>query len=221
LPYALIVGCVLFPVQIVRAQGASAPRDHPAGSSTAAEVGESLRARGNPRFALRTLRQEGSSFPRRDLDAIADTLVDFIIRSVVADTNAVAVGEARLALGLYGVPSGGGTPYKGAGARLLRVIERTPPAYSAGEFYFLGQLADRAESVRLLAHLARSDSEKSVKAIGILLRDLGPDGEEAVRRIYFADEALNESARQVLRSVATLREWGPPEPKRPLDGGEL
>ncbi len=188
-------------------------REFPPGTTTAAEASKALREKGTPGFSLRTLRQVGHAFPAHELDALADTLVAFIVRSVASGTNDGAVSEARRALGLSGVSAGDGTPYAGAGRRLLRIIEGTPASYPAGELFYLGQLADKQEAVRLLSSLARSELEIAERAIGMLLRDLGPEGEVAVERIFLQGEARSPGARRVLQGVATTRGWA--SPRRP------
>ncbi|MCC7002944.1 MAG: hypothetical protein IT357_12375, partial [Gemmatimonadaceae bacterium] len=102
------------------------------------------------------LRQRDYLVHERSLDELADSLTAFVLRTEPTDNNSVAITNALEALSLAGASLPWGTPYSGAGRRLLAIAEESERSstYAASA---IGALHDRAEALRLLRRVATLD----------------------------------------------------------------
>jgi hypothetical protein len=190
-----------------------------AAKSPAVLSAESLRSKGTPGPALRTLRQASAPFPSEILNELADSIVAFATDASVYGDPArfEALKIAIRTLGLAGVTTGDGIPYAGAGEKLGRIIVGLPPELTGAALYYLAHVADVDEAVRTLRGIAVSDSPHALDAIRTMLSELGPRGEAALRTAHERGEARSAAARYRLESIAMERGWKgqPPSPRDP------
>lgn len=174
-------------------------------STAAAMVMLSLRAHGTAGDAVGILRQVDSTWSRQYLDALADSLAAFALTEENSDERRAAVTYAVLALAQSGAAEGRGTPYAGAGDRLLRIAEESK-ALAGGALMSVAQLANRSEAMLKLRRLAVEDDRLAASAVDKLERYGGPEGIRVLAELY-RDRSVNPGARTLLDRIADKRNW--------------
>ncbi len=174
---------------------------------TGAEAMRTLRVQGHPGRAARTLRQLDGPVSRAVQDELADSLVAFIIahgadRAVYPD----AALRALDALGTAGVMNGEGTPYPGAGERLMRIVTASGAGMAGGALVYVSMLANRQDAMVRLSELASSTSRFAYGGIR-MLTDMGPDGVAAIRILHERGVVREPEARRSIESIAHGQGW--------------
>ncbi len=174
---------------------------------TGAMAMQALRTQGHPGTALRTLRQAGSPVDRRVMDELADSLVAFVI-AYERGTPADPAVRALSALGRAGERTDDeGTPYAGAGERLMRIAEAAEAGMIAGAVQLIAGLADRQEALARLSEFASSTSRSA--SLGIhALEGRGLEGQAALRSLHQRGVVRDPEARRSIESIAFRQGWG-------------
>ncbi len=196
---AVLVGALLVGSASATAQSRGQPM-------TGRAVMQTLRAEGHPGGAWRTLQQLDGSVSRAVQDELADSMVAFMIETRMRPRS--SIDPVIHVLGGAGVASGGGIPYAGAGARLLRIAYAVESETAAGVLYYVSQLPDRQEALAGLSAFAGSAHPLAYAAIP-MLGDMGPDGVEALRVLWRQGTASNSEAKRRLEGLASHFGWRP------------
>jgi hypothetical protein len=168
----------------------------------------SLRAQGHPGAAGRVLRQYLGPIDRQTLDELADSLTQFVIEAAPREATRDAAGKALDAIAFAAGASGEGTPYEGAGSRLMQIAQADVPIAGAA-LYWLTTLPNKQEAVERLSVVARSPADGAVAytAISLLYDLMGPDGLAEIRRLYISGQVTNLTARSQVEAFAQLHRW--------------
>lgn len=103
-------------------------------------------------------------------------------------------------------------PYRGAGQRLLRILDGTSdPTVESFAVFSLSQLADSTEAREALRSLIMRNRRAS-QAVNLLVNWHGEAGLETLRAIYAARPTLEPTARRTLDRLARIHAW-PPVPQ--------
>jgi hypothetical protein len=158
---------------------------------TAAEVATLLRTRGHAGAAQAVLTQAYSVQPQQKMDEIADTLV-VIAATFPGDDfrGAHTRGAALITLLLAGQGSSGivginrAVPYAGAVDRLIRIAETAQDVGISGQALdALTKLPDKSRLLPFLRQIATSQNAAAWVAVGILIRETGPEGQTIAREL--------------------------------------
>jgi hypothetical protein len=182
---------------------------------TAAEIAQSLRARGGAPGALAVLTQARGDRPRSLLDEIADTLVAIAAGlpgddSQARETRRQAVktlaAAGRGKNGIVGVARA--VKYPGAEARLMTLVAT---ATDVGiRFMALAAVQMTVERARFVQHLestARLSNPVAHKAVALLLDESGAVGLVVARALYRDGSVTDERALNLLRKAAANLGW--------------
>lgn len=194
------VACVIqLPPLTTLAQGRDVP-------SEVAAVMRSLRKEGNAGAARRILRQIDGPVDRRIRDELADSLVAFVIRQGGHEVGLVAANSALDALAASGWTSREGTPYEGAGERLIRIATNVVES-AGGALYSVAILADQNEAIERLSAFAVTMNPSAHVAITMLGEMMGARGLAEVRRLFERDMVIEPSARRKALNLAQVHRW--------------
>jgi hypothetical protein len=106
-------------------------------------------------------------------------------------------------LAAAGSPHHDGTPYPGAGERLMRIVEYAPGVgIRAGALHSLLAQPDRAQTLRYLRDVAVSGNQVAYVAVGFLGRDTGPEGLAILRELHRTDAVVEPIAKRELEGIA-------------------
>lgn len=185
------------------------------GQPTAAEIAALLRTHGTYGAAVSTLTQARSPQPRQMMDEIADTLLALAISFPGTDARAASTrGAAQSAIILAGMGSSGlvgadrATPYRGAATRLMQMAESAEDVgIRAAALWGLTQLPNPGESLPFLRRIAISQSPVAYRAVTLLARETGPEGQAIARELYRASTVTEPAAKEILDRVATGYQW--------------
>jgi len=169
---------------------------------TAREVAASLASNGHVGLAVRTLRRVAVQSEPEALDAIADSIVAFVLRS---EDRRVAL-DAVSALGAAALPTGEGQPYAGAASRLQR-IAMTRRDLAAAALFGLAQSANQPEAISMLVSVATSQNASAAVALRMLVYFTGNEGLEAARTLYVRRSVREKNAVEQLEHYAHGRGW--------------
>lgn len=169
---------------------------------------QTLRARGSIGPALRTLLQRDGAVDRAVQDALADSIIAYVRtleRPGFADDSRGTVGSIVDALGISGARNIEGTPYAGAGERLLQLAMIVEGSMVAGIVYAISELADQREARELLRTFATTSHPTAYLAITKLgMKE--PEG-PAMLRVLWDQKAVTEP--RALERLHTLAgSWG-------------
>lgn len=165
-----------------------------------------LRANGSVGTAVRTLRMAHEAAADHIADALAASLTEFII----AEAGNPELHDARFramdALGASGRLEGTGTPYGGAGARLIRVAA-ADLTFAGGALYYVSILADQDEAIKRLSDFASSTDISAHMAITMLGEMMGQRGVEALGGLYRGQLVQEASAKRKIENFAQVHGW--------------
>lgn len=192
------------------------------GRTPVRSVRERLYEPGIAMTLLRTLRQMDRPMGREHLDALADSLVAFVLTANADERDVEAVMSAVTALGLSGMQTDVGVPYGGAGGRLFQIVsgahsaERKPSSYIAQEsaaLYAISQLSDRQEALTLLERSVKLDRPAAGAAVGHLDELMGAEGRATLRRLYESGQIRDRDAIERAEVAARRSGWVAPRPR--------
>lgn len=163
-------------------------------------------------FILRTLRQVDRPVSRPHLDATADSLVAFVLRTPPTEEKIEALNRAVHSLGLSAMNDGPGVRYAGAAIRLLKIAE-LGDVVDAGAVSYLSRLPDRAEAVALLRRCAMMGKISAFVAVRNLEATTGPEGLLVLRQLYQSRQIHHPVALEHAEGVARRLNWAPPRPR--------
>lgn len=187
------------------ASGQTSDRD-PRPLDDAGRVMSILRANGSVGTAVRTLRMAHEAATDLVVDALADSLTEFIIAEAGNPELHDARSRARDALGASGWLEGEGKPYGGAGVRLIRVAA-ADVTLAGGALYYVSILADQDEAIKRLSDFARSTDISAHMAITMLGEMMGQRGVEALRALYRGQLVQEASAKRKIENFAQVHGW--------------
>lgn len=190
---------------------------------TGVQVMQSLREKGSVGHAQRTLMQIDGPVPRGVQDELADSMVAYVSavarRGSTDDANAVL--SIVHALSLSGMRGMSGTPYAGAGERLLQLAHSVDLTTGARIVYALSELVDQTEARARLRTFATSAHPAAYIAIEHLAR-MEPEGVVVLRELWEKQAVTEPKARGRLQSIAGHLGWSDrpssPPTRRPPRG---
>ncbi len=160
-----------------------------------------------------TLRQLDGPVSRAVQDDLADSLVAFVLANPVVTSDRRGPADAAISSLVEAAIMGErGTPYAGAGERLLRIAYAVDRR-SAGLLGIIAQLPDRQTALTLLREFATSSHEAASVAVS-KLGEMGPDGVVVLRTLWDAGTITEPRARRQLERAAHHHGWLP-DPRRP------
>jgi len=181
----------------------------------AAEIAALLRNQGRYGTAISVLAQSRGPEPKPKLDAIADSLVVIAISFPGNDyrggSTRMAALRALLAAGagesgVVGIPHG--VPYTGAAARLMRMAETAEDVGISGTaLWALTRLPNNAELLPYLQEFATSQNRVAYKAVDLLARQTGPEGQAIARELYRRGRVTEPTAKDLLDRIASEYRW--------------
>jgi len=183
-----------------------APDSDPRPLADAGRVMLGLRANGSVGTALRTLRMAHEAATDLVVDALADSLAEFIIAEAGNPQLHDARSSAMDALGASGWLAGEGKPYAGAGARLIRVAA-ADVTLASGALYYVSILADKDEAIKRLSEFASSTEMSAHMAITMLGEMMDQRGVEALRQLYQGKVVQEASAKRKIENFAQVHGW--------------
>lgn len=174
----------------------------------AAGIASLLRSSGHAGPAVRILTKVEGGHPEEALDAIADSVAAIAISLSGDDPQTVRTRHHATYVLLTAGLGRGGTPFRGAAARLFRIAEEASDIGDRGAaLRAISLLPDKREAHQLLARVATSGSSVASTAVHILANDLGADGLAVVRELYRQRRVREPHAARELARVAEYYGW--------------
>ena len=180
-----------------------------------AELVTELRRRQDFTAAGAVLVQARSPQAQAKLDAVADSLVAFVLSHQTGDGRHRAASSAVSALRRSGSGEMGGVLYAGAADRLLRIAENAVVGTRAEALFAISKLANQATARSYLSRVATSRNGVAYGAVGLLGREMGPEGRAELRRVFEAGLIVDERALQEVYPIARYYNWPETGARRP------
>ncbi len=181
---------------------------------TGAQAMEMLRAKGRLLPVGITLRQLAGPVSRPVQDELADSLVAYVLANPTVTSGARGPVDFIISDLLWSAVAGAagtsyadspGTPYAGAGERLLRLAYAVDRK-TAGILNVIAKLPDRREALALLQEFASSSHPTAYRAVQHL-EMMGPDGIVVLRTLWEQGTVTEPFAEQSIGSIARHHGW--------------
>ena len=186
------------------AQGGTPAQDR----ALAAHVAMTLRTKGSVGESRAILRQLQQARSEEVLDAVAESLVDYIVSKASSTVNLTSQRQAVDVLAASGRREGGGKPYPGAYPRLLRIVETADDTGLRGRALFaIAHQPDTAQALRMLRSVAVSNNPAAMMAVRDLAGYLGERGLGVLRELHKSGEVKDLWAQRELAHNARKYGW--------------
>ncbi len=183
------------------------PPKQPPHPMTGAVMMHWLRTYGNPGGARNTLRQLRGPMSQAALDELADSLVAFVLANPEPQAEVrKAIGDIIVDLGSSAFANSPGTPYAGAGERLLRIASVVDGLRSIMVLDIIRQIPDPQEARAHLRTFARGTHPEARFAIDQLER-MGPEGIAVLRTLWEENAITEPSAWWAMVALAGRHGW--------------
>lgn len=183
-------------------------QDVPRRDSAMHEALQRVRVRGDAQMALGVLVQSYGALSLTQISGMADSLVD--IASAPADPERVDMAGLAAVIAIQGSATPDrGRAFSGAFERLVRIIrEGSHPGTRVAAMSAAVQVGGAHRTVPVLRPIAASDDPLAWHAVELLARETGPEGLEALRRLYVNGAVTEPYAKSVLQGIAEYHGWG-------------